>query len=200
LGFSFRIVIVLGIGLCVAVSPLGSVLMNLVYGREYVSAGPLLSVLIWSNIAVFFGIVISNGIIAKNLQKWMPIATGIGALVNIALNLFLIPRWGAMGAVWATNLSYSLAAAVVFLFFPDTSSMTVLGFRILSRPLALALPTAIIVSRLQVAALAKFVLGFAVYAVGIWFFGIVQRAEVTRVTSILRTNVPFLRPTIRSEG
>ncbi|MBI5246854.1 MAG: oligosaccharide flippase family protein [Elusimicrobia bacterium] len=43
-------------------------------------------------------------------------ATWAGALVNLALNWFLIPRWGMMGAAWATLGAYmSMATAVWWL-------------------------------------------------------------------------------------
>ena len=41
-------------------------------------------------------------------------ATWAGALVNIALNLLLIPRYGMMGAAWATLAAYASMAAAVW--------------------------------------------------------------------------------------
>jgi O-antigen/teichoic acid export membrane protein len=36
-------------------------------------------------------------------------------VINLLLNLLWIPRYGGMGAVWATNISYSFGC-VIFLF------------------------------------------------------------------------------------
>lgn len=41
-------------------------------------------------------------------------ATWIGALINIGVNLAFIPRWGMMGAAWATCVAYLAMAASVW--------------------------------------------------------------------------------------
>jgi len=42
-------------------------------------------------------------------------ATGTGAAVNVACNLFMIPRWGLMGAALATLFAYLAMAGALFL-------------------------------------------------------------------------------------
>jgi O-antigen/teichoic acid export membrane protein len=42
------------------------------------------------------------------------IATWIGALINIGMNILVIPRWGMMGAAWATCVAYIAMAAAVW--------------------------------------------------------------------------------------
>jgi O-antigen/teichoic acid export membrane protein len=48
---------------------------------------------------------LSNMIIFNNQVKWLPIATIVSALLNIGLNVILLPRVGVIGAAWATLLS-----------------------------------------------------------------------------------------------
>jgi len=63
-----------------------------------------------------------------------PLTTGIGAIVNIALNFLLIPRFGGLGAAWATVFSYWLVSYGLSLVIPHlrpegkamTRSLTVL--------------------------------------------------------------------------
>ena len=45
----------------------------------------------------------------------MGFATGAGALLNIALNFLLVPRFGAMGSAVATAISYFTMYAMAFL-------------------------------------------------------------------------------------
>ena len=51
------------------------------------------------------------GIQIEKKTRYMPLVTGAGALVNVAANLLLIPKFGYYGAAVATLLSYVLMAA-----------------------------------------------------------------------------------------
>jgi O-antigen/teichoic acid export membrane protein len=42
------------------------------------------------------------------------VATWIGALINIGVNFVMIPRWGMMGAAWATCIAYVAMAGSVW--------------------------------------------------------------------------------------
>lgn len=48
------------------------------------------------------------GIHVEEKTIYMPLLTGVGALVNVALNFALIPSFGMLGAAWATALAYAL--------------------------------------------------------------------------------------------
>jgi O-antigen/teichoic acid export membrane protein len=85
------------------------------YKPEYAYAAPVLSVHIWSGVFVFLGVANAQNLIAENLNIFSFIRTGFGAIVNIILNLILIPRMGMMGAAIATLVAY--ASAVFFITF-----------------------------------------------------------------------------------
>ncbi len=57
------------------------------------------------------------GVYLEKKTKYLPYATGAGALVNVVANLILIPRFGIMGAAVATLLSYMVMA--VGIYFPS---------------------------------------------------------------------------------
>ena len=48
-------------------------------------------------------------------QKWSPILRGLGAAINIGLNVLLIPKYGGMGAAIATLLAYSIMFLALFI-------------------------------------------------------------------------------------
>jgi O-antigen/teichoic acid export membrane protein len=50
-------------------------------------------------------------IITKRTTKY-PLATGAAALVSVAVNLALIPRYGMLGAAWANAIAYATLAAM----------------------------------------------------------------------------------------
>ncbi|MDQ6682754.1 MAG: oligosaccharide flippase family protein [Chloroflexota bacterium] len=52
------------------------------------------------------------GLNLKSQTRWLPLTLGVAAIGNVALNLFLIPAFGLMGAAYSTLVSY-LALAVL---------------------------------------------------------------------------------------
>jgi len=52
------------------------------------------------------GQVTSLGITLSRKTKYLAFYTGLAAILNIILNFFLIPKYGMVGAGWATALSY----------------------------------------------------------------------------------------------
>jgi O-antigen/teichoic acid export membrane protein len=90
-----------------AIITFASPLIYKLYKPEYAYAAPVLSVHIWSGVFVFLGAASGQYLIAENLNKLTFIRTGFGAIVNIVLNLILIPKMGMMGAAIATLVAYA---------------------------------------------------------------------------------------------
>ncbi len=57
------------------------------------------------------------GVYLEKKTKYIPYATGAGALVNVGANLILIPKFGIAGAATATLLSYLVMA--IGIYFPS---------------------------------------------------------------------------------
>ncbi|MFA7193551.1 MAG: flippase [Candidatus Paceibacterota bacterium] len=91
-------------------------IITLLFGEQYIGATPVLQVYIWSLVAVSLGIVIGKYLIAKNLTKITLYTTIIGALLNIVLNIILIPKMGIAGAAYATIISYLVVNFSIVLF------------------------------------------------------------------------------------
>ena len=136
---SYRFLLVLVFAACAFVTPVASPFVELFYGKQFLPTAPLLIVLVWSEIPVFFGVIMSNAMVAKGVQRWLPVTTVLGAVCNVIMNLILIPRFGALGASWATVVSYSLAGIFLLLFFSDTRSLVLPGLRIATPLLVLVL-------------------------------------------------------------
>lgn len=96
-----------------------------VYTPVYAYAAPVLSVHIWSGVFVFLGAASSQYLIAEGYVKLTFIRTGFGAIVNILLNLILIPKMGMMGAAIATLIAYASSAFFVLLI-PKVSNQGVM--------------------------------------------------------------------------
>ncbi len=102
-----------------------SPLIYKLYRPEYAYAAPVLSVHIWSGVFVFLGAASGQYLIAENLNKLTFIRTGFGAIINIVLNLILIPKMGMMGAAVATLIAYA-SAAFFILAIPKVNSQGIM--------------------------------------------------------------------------
>jgi len=99
-----------------------------IFKPEYAYAAPVLSVHIWSGVFVFLGAASGQYLIAENYAKLTFIRTGVGAIVNIVLNLLLIPKMGMMGAAIATLAAYATATLFV-LAIPKVNEQGIMMLR-----------------------------------------------------------------------
>jgi len=186
LGTSYRFLLFVVFGLCATMAPVATPMILLLYGRDYLPTAALLIVLIWSEVPLFFGTALSNALIAKGLQRYLPAATIVGAVSNIALNLVVIPRYGAIGASWATVFSYSFAGIFMYLLFKQTRPLTLLGLRIAAPLFLLALGIHAALHFLSWPYWWKLLLACTVYVAGAALAGILRKSEVDRFLSLLR--------------
>jgi O-antigen/teichoic acid export membrane protein len=99
----------MAIGIAVPVTFFSDLIIKVLLGQEYAASAPVLTIHIWAGIAVFLGVASSQFLIAENLTKLSFYRTLIGMIVNIILNLILIPVYGIIGAAVATLVSYTVA-------------------------------------------------------------------------------------------
>lgn len=110
----------LGLAVAAFFTLIAEPLIEILYGTAYSVAGPVLAAHIWAGIFVCIGVVSSKYLVAENKALISFWNTAAGAFSNIVLNLFLIPRFGIMGAAIATVVSYALAGYIM-LYFWDTT-------------------------------------------------------------------------------
>jgi O-antigen/teichoic acid export membrane protein len=115
---------------CVAGAALGGYLAPLVFGPQYVAVSDLLWPLMLASAlagpALIAYIPISNVTSATYVQAAMAVAA---AVVNVALNLLLIPRFGLTGCAWATASAHAagllVAAHLVHRLVPSSRGWTI---------------------------------------------------------------------------
>jgi polysaccharide transporter, PST family len=108
------------------------VILNL-YGTAYSDAVPILMVHIWSSTFVFLIVIRGVFLIAEDLTMVYMQTTMLGAIMNIILNLFLIPRYAGFGAAIATVISYAIASYLSCMFYPRLKVI----FQIMNRAITL---------------------------------------------------------------
>ena len=98
-------------------------LVELLYGNQYGEAGGVLSVHIWAGLFVFLGVASGKWYINENFQKLSFWRTFYGMIINVILNFILIPKYGIIGAAFATLISQAMAAYFFDAFNKETRIM-----------------------------------------------------------------------------
>ena len=106
----------IAIGISIPVSFFSADIINLLYGSKYLSSAPILTIYIWAGAAVFLGVASSQYLVTENLTKISLMRTSIGMIVNVILNIILIPIYGIIGSAVATLISYTLSTFSIVLF------------------------------------------------------------------------------------
>lgn len=103
---------VVGISYAVALplALLSGIVITLLYGEEFQAAVPILQIHIWAFVFVSLGVARTRWLLAENFTRFAMASTALGAVVNIGLNMLLIPKFAGVGAAWATLIAYAVAS------------------------------------------------------------------------------------------
>lgn len=91
-------------------------IMLFAYGENFTASTPVLQIHVWAGCFVFVRALISQHLIIAGMEPLSLWSNVVGAVLNVGLNLLLIPRMGIEGAAWATLVSYAYAS-FLFIFF-----------------------------------------------------------------------------------
>ncbi len=128
----YDFMVLLSVAVALPMTFIATPLVVLLFGAPYAEAGVVLAIHIWSAVFVFLGVASSKWFLAENRQLLSLQRTFFGAIVNVGLNLWLIPFYGPVGAAMATVVSYSVAAFFADLLNQETRTMFVMKSRSLN--------------------------------------------------------------------
>jgi len=115
LSYSWKYFLLLSIPSAFGLSVLAEPLLSILTTPEFVSVGkfiiPLvsLSTIIWGA-EIIFGTALR---LVKH-TKIFAIVFGSAALLNLGLNIILVPRWGVIGAAITTLIAYTIAGVIIY--------------------------------------------------------------------------------------
>lgn len=87
------------------ISILAKPLVLILYGQEYAPAIAPLRIVVWYTAFSYLGVARNAWMVCENRQKYLKYLYTAAAVINVALNWFMIPRWGAAGAAAASLLT-----------------------------------------------------------------------------------------------
>lgn len=124
----YDLLILISLPVAIIISFWADDIIALVYGGKYSGAGNILSIHIWSGIFVFYGSASSQYLLAEGYTFITFLRTAIGAVINVMLNVLLIPIYGGTGAAIATLIAY-FAATFFIILMPVTRKHALMMMR-----------------------------------------------------------------------
>ena len=115
----YALVIYMGIFASLAISIFAKLGVTILYGKDYIKAVPPLLIIVWGSIFSILGAAREVWIVCENHNKYLKYFAGMGALMNVLLNLLLIKPFGIIGVAIATLISQFVVAIIAPAFFKD---------------------------------------------------------------------------------
>jgi PST family polysaccharide transporter len=110
-------------------------IFSMLYGGDYLGAANIFNIYVWSGIFVFMITASSRFFLLKNHSMGLLYRATGGAVINISLNYFLLPRYHLEGAAIATLISYFFVAYCYDFFDPKARVQLRYKFMVIFYPL-----------------------------------------------------------------
>ncbi|MGY3055048.1 O-antigen/teichoic acid export membrane protein [Pedobacter sp. UYEF25] len=115
----YDLLIYISLPVAIFISFTANYIVEILYPNKFDGAGPMLSIHIWSGIFVFLGVASGQYLVAEGYTKISFYRTAAGALINVLLNLWLIPKYAGIGASIATLIA-CITSTFYVLLIPKT--------------------------------------------------------------------------------
>lgn len=113
----FRVSLIIGLVAGIIIFFIAPPLIPLIFGTEFANSARMIQVVL-PGIFILIGFRILNSRLTGMGKPQVAIYTFLPALViNFIANLFLIPRFGGIGAAWATNISYGIGSIAFIIVY-----------------------------------------------------------------------------------
>lgn len=110
----YDILALIAIAIALPVTLFSDFIIQILFGSQYQPAASVLSIYIWAALATFLGVASSQYLISENLTKLAFWRTLLGMIVNVIMNLILIPVYGINGAAISTLVSFSVSVFAIY--------------------------------------------------------------------------------------
>jgi len=115
----FNLMALISYAVCIPMTFLSGLIVELLFGPEYAASVPVLAVLVWAGLWVTLGVVRSHVLVVEGKNWLFTWSVVLGAGVNMLLNLALIPLLGILGAALATLAAQMVASHLTSLALPQ---------------------------------------------------------------------------------
>lgn len=98
----YCLIIYLALAQSIVFTVAAKIIVKILYGNNYLATAPVLRIVVWYIAFSYIGTIRNIWILAEGKQNYLWVINLCGALMNIALNILLIPWFGACGAAVAS--------------------------------------------------------------------------------------------------
>lgn len=98
----------------IAIALAADPIIRILFGARYADSGPVLAIHIWTLLFVSLITATSHYLVLERSAHLTLYRTAFGCALSFVLNLILIPRFGALGAAWATLIAYAGSTLAIF--------------------------------------------------------------------------------------
>ena len=131
---SFKYLFILGLPIALGITLLADKFIILLYGQQFSNSIIALQILAWDVLLIFLCTCLSFLFVSTDKQNQMAILIGFVALINIILNLFLIPFFSYIGAAIATIVAEGFLL-VAYLYLNSRSIFKIPFHKIIVKPI-----------------------------------------------------------------
>lgn len=169
-------------------------ILILAYGKKYEAAVIILQILAWFVFIKFLSMTFGSYLLSTDKQNRRAAFQGVAALLNLGLNLILIPKWGFLAAAGTTLLSDLFLAVVYFLIMTRDfkEKITFLMTPILRSFLAaIILSLFLFFTRDYFHVIVSAILGAFVFGISLWIFRFFDEYDRKLIRQIIKrdTNI-----------
>ena len=116
----FKYMLIIGLPIATGTCFLADRIILLVFQAEYTASIISLQILIWGVMFAFIAIPFENLFYSINKQHIVTLEVGIGAVLNVVMNLLLIPKYSYIGASIATIAVWIFEFLFLFIWISKT--------------------------------------------------------------------------------
>lgn len=113
----YALVFYISIAFSVFFTLFGELVVGRLYGQAYLPSVPILKVITWYTAFTALGVARNAWIVCENKQKYLKYMYIGAVVINIILNIILIPNFGAVGAAIASLITQIFTSLVLPLIF-----------------------------------------------------------------------------------
>lgn len=103
-------------------------LMGLCFGQEFIYSSSALNIMAWIGVMTFYSMLNYTVLVAVEVVFFQIWLTALSAVMNVGLNLILIPPYGFIGSAWAT-LATEIVLAGVSLIYVNRSLGNIISLK-----------------------------------------------------------------------
>lgn len=128
-----RLMIPIAIGIAALTGAAGTLLIPWIYGAAFRDSVALLLILLPGAVCLSLVHTITPYVVQSGSARAVSLGQGAGLVSNVALNLALIPRLGAVGVAIASSISYALTIVVIMVHVVRAESRPLADFVLVRR-------------------------------------------------------------------